>query len=390
MDAEEAEHLIPLEDAERPQLPREEAARRYVGRLLALFQRKKSEPFIADDKLHRATLRRLDEVVAPPACGTVLAEIDATVEAWLATLPSAPHILTVVLPPCDENAVVETWARQAGHQVLPPPSRQDLVAPEETVRPDLGGTGILVVPRLEDWFLRHRDGLRTVRALLSALDAVDRPVVVGCNGWAWAFLAKSAGAGALLPDPVTVRPFDAARLHGWFVSLAKAEATGSMRFRLPSTGEDVLAVDEQDTPRSDYLRRLAGRSLGIPWVAWHLWRRSLRTGDDETVADDARAVVTDGDASEQTMWVAALDEYLLPGTGDDATLHVLHALLVHGALTAAELALVLPGVGGFDMIPVLVRSGFVERRGEYLVCRAAAYPAIRDGLEAAGFPMGRV
>ncbi len=89
-------------------------------------------------------------------------------------------------------------------------------------------------------------------------------MVVGCNGWAWAFLAKSAGAGALLPDPVTVRPFDAARLHEWFVSLAKAEATGSMRFRLPGTGEDVLAVDEQGAARSDYLRRLAGEVSAFP------------------------------------------------------------------------------------------------------------------------------
>ncbi len=28
--------------------------------------------------------------------------------------------------------------------------------------------------------------------------------------------------------------------------------------------------------KSDYLKKLAAHSLGIPWVAWHLWRRSLR------------------------------------------------------------------------------------------------------------------
>ncbi|RYY13012.1 MAG: hypothetical protein EON55_11145, partial [Alphaproteobacteria bacterium] len=50
--------LIPLDDAETPPVPKEEIARRYLGRLIALFHRKKSEPFIADDKLHRATLKR--------------------------------------------------------------------------------------------------------------------------------------------------------------------------------------------------------------------------------------------------------------------------------------------------------------------------------------------
>ncbi|GJD46664.1 hypothetical protein AFCDBAGC_4547 [Methylobacterium cerastii] len=382
--------LIPLEDAKTPPVPRDEVARRYLGRLIALFHREKSEPFIADDKLHRATLKRLDEVVAPPACGPVLAEIGATVGRWLDRQPGGSHILTVVLPPCDENAVIETWASEAGHQVLAPPSRQSLVATEEPILPDMAGSGILVVPRLEDWFLRHRDGLRAVRALLAAIDGLDRPVVVGCNAWAWAYLAKATGADALLPDAVTIKPFDAVRLHGWFVQLSTSEATGAMRFRLPADGEDVLAVDEAGTPRNDYLRKLAGRSLGIPWVAWHLWRRSLRTGDDAGIAEDAKAAISDGEASEQTLWVAALDEYLLPGSDDGAALHALHALLIHGPLTREELLLVLPGVGEPNVLPVLLRAGFLERKGDRFGCRAAAYPAIRDGLEAAGFPAGRV
>ncbi|WP_018042941.1 hypothetical protein [Methylobacterium sp. 88A] len=382
--------LIPLDDAQTPPVPRDEVARRYLGRLIALFHREKSEPFIADDKLHRATLRRLDEVVAPPACGPVLAEVGATVGKWLDRQPGASHILTVVLPPCDENAVIQTWASEAGHQVLAPPSRQSLVAANQPILPDMIGSGILVIPRLEDWFLRHREGLRAVRALLAAIDGLDRPVVVGCNAWAWSFLAKAAGADALLPDAVTIKPFDAVRLHGWFVQLSTSEATGAMRFRLPADGEDVLAVDEAGTLRNDYLRKLAGRSLGIPWVAWHLWRRSLRTGDDADVAVDAKAAMSDGDASEQTLWVAALDEYLLPGTDDGTALHALHALLIHGPLTREELLLVLPGVADPNVVPVLLRAGFLERKGDRFGCRAAAYPAIRDGLEAAGFPVGRV
>lgn len=382
--------LIPLEDAETPSVPNEELARRYLGRLVALFHRKRSEPFIADDKLHRATLQRLNEVVAPPACGPVLADIQATAERWLGDRPTASHVLTLVLPPCDENAIIETWAVQAGHRILAAPSRQALVAPVPPVLPELYGTGVLVIPRLEDWFLRHRDGLRAVRALLAAVDACDRPVVVGCNAWAWAFLSKATGADALLPDAVTIRPFDAPRLHAWFVQLSTSEATGAMRFRLPGTGEDVLATDATGAPDNDYLRKLAGRSLGVPWVAWHLWRRSLRSSDDEGVADDIKAAVTDGQASEQTLWVAALDEYLLPGTDDDAVLHVLQALLIHGPLTPEELRLVLPVVGESNVVPILVRAGFLKRQGDRFACRAAAYPAIRDGLEAAGFPLGRV
>ena len=39
---------------------------------------------MADDRLQKATQQRLDEVIAPPACGPLLAELERTVTAWLA------------------------------------------------------------------------------------------------------------------------------------------------------------------------------------------------------------------------------------------------------------------------------------------------------------------
>ena len=378
--------FVPLADFETPAMPAEEIFRRYLGRLLALLRNDQAKPFIAADQLLKATAERLNEVVAPPACGPLLTELDETIELWRAERPAVSHLKMIVLPPCDQNDVVRSWAEQAGHRILATPPRSNLIDPLGPEIPDLAREdSILVVPRLEEWFLRHQDGLQGIRKLLAALQALERPVVVGCNSWAWTFLRKATGADYVLPDAVTFLAFDETRLHGWFSELGTAEATGQMRFRLPQSGEDVLAQDETGKPKSDYLKTLAGHSLGIPWIAWHLWRRSLRSSKPESSGGDAAAAVSGTEPSEQTLWVAALDEFVLPGIDEQTALLVLHALLIHGPLSAADLRLVLPTVGESNILPTLTKAGFLERRGDLFSCRPAAYPAIRNGLISAGY-----
>lgn len=379
--------FVALSEAEPPTMPAEERFRSLVARVHAVLKPKETKPVIASDRLKRTTLDRLDEVVAPPACGPLLEELDRAVASWRGTRAKRSHLMLIVMPPCDETAIVELWAKQNGHRILPAPARGALIASGTADVPDLAGEDLLVVPRLEDWVLRHRDGLRAVRALLAAMDGARRPIVVGCNSWAWAFLGKAAGADLLLPDPVTFRPFGAPRLHDWFSELAAPDGTPALRFRLPKTGEDVLARNADGGPASDYLETLAARSRGIPSVAWHLWRRSLRSRD-EGVAADAAKLATDRDPGEQTLWVAALDEYVLPQAQQQTALLLLQALLIHGPLTAEHLGLVLPIVGDSSIAPVLVRAGFLTRQADAFACCAAAYPAIREGLAAAGLPMG--
>lgn len=385
--------FILLSDYERPPLPTNERMRRLVARLLTFVKRRKSKPFIADDRLARSTIETLDTVVAPPACGPLLEEMGATVRDWRAGVEAArcQSRLLLVMPPCDGGHILNVFAEREGLQILAPPERERLVSLAAHELPDLSGEGVLVVPQLERWFLRQRNGLRLVRRLFAAIDTSERPVIVGCNSWAWAYLSRAVEADALLPDPRIFRAFDADRLHLWFSDLARDEATKGVRFRLPETGADVLERDEEGGLASDFLHSLAGKSRGIPWVAWHLWRRSLRSEQEPSLAEETGEAVTGGDrAGEQTLWVAALDEYVLPGVHEQTALLILHALLLHGGLTVHELRLVLPTVGESNIMPVLAASGFVERREGAFHVRPAAYPAVRAGLAEAGYPMDGV
>ncbi len=383
---------------EWPSMPAEETVRRFYARALAMVRKDDDAPFITKDKLRRITRDRLDAVAAPPACGPVLAELGIMVDDWLAG-DGKVGVKTIVTPPCDRNSVVAGFARQRGYAILDAPDREKLSSPVIGSLPDLAGDGVLVIPNLENWFLRHANGLVLVRALLAAIEANDRPCLIGCNSWAWSFLRKAVEVDMLLPDAQTFAPFDAARLQAWFSQLTQADGTRAIDFRFVKNGDAVFGKNGDDAAPSDYFRRLAAHSLGIPWVAWHLWRDSLFSDlpldeNGEHAEDIAAAGGKDEDgqsgdidAATETLWVAALDETITPGGLSQATLLVLQALLIHGELSANAMAKVTPIVGQSNVLPALITAGFVERDGNLMHLNATAYPVIRDALKNAGFSM---
>ena len=383
--------FIPLGSYKWPAMPTQETLRRLIDRFshrIANRFQEEQEPAVAKDKLHRVTRSVLDNVVSPPSCGPLARELEKTVAAHQASSDPLTRSMLVVLPPCDRSCAIRSWAEQNGHQILEPPARSELIRSADEPLPDLVGEGMLVVPRLESWFLRHHKGLDRLRQLLAALDRHDRPCVIGCNSWAWRYLVAATDADLILPNAVTFQAFDAERLHHWFSETVDRNGMQSLRFRLSDSGKDVMAVDEDGKLKNDYFQTLAATSLGIPWVAWHLWRRSLRSENGDAPADADQAINQQLD--DQTLWIAALDEFRLPGSSRQAALLVLQSLLIHGELSESDLATTLPAQGLSALLPALRTAGFIERDGDSYQCHPAAYPSIRSGLSAAGFAVDRL
>ena len=381
--------MILLADYASPAMPTEHAFRAAWRRL----QRRMGgnvdeEPMLSRAGLEPSPLRMLDDLADPPSCAPLLQALEQGLGGWARSRDAAPRIHLVVVPPCDRTGTIETWARSADQALLAPPSRLDLAGSGADIASiDLAGEGLLVIPRLERWFLRQHHGLRVVRSLLAQLAASDRRCLVGCDSWAWAYLVKAADAELSLPRPHTFEAMDAARLRLWFAELA-ADGGDGATFRLAGNGEDVLACDDDGEPRSDWLRQLAARSGGIAWVAWHLWRASmrLRTADVTLSERAARAVAED----RHTVWVVDHEVDPLPASHEDRALLALQALLIHGVLTADEVDAVLPATGETDVLPALVGSGHLRCDDGHYSVRPSAYPAVRQALQADGFPMGAI
>jgi len=373
----------PVGSYQWPVRPTEQSLRRLAGELWRTFRRQdEPDPFISDDSLRWTSRSRLNHVAAPPACGPLLQEMDATFSDWIVDDEPSHWLQLVVFPPCDQNEIVRSWASVNDHVILEPPPRDTVLNCEDDLTlPEIEGNQVLVVPRLEHWFLRHRTGLGPVRKLMKQLTELEQHCVIGCNSWGWGFLSKTIGSDASVPCGLTFESFHASRLRDWFYELASEGEDHGRTFRLSLTGEDVFAGVDDDSEPSHFFEKLSARSLGIPWVAWHLWRRTLRLGPDEESGVESRF------PGEQTLWIAALDDFELPKKELETAFLILHALLIHDALNEEQLHLVIPTVSEANILPSLVNAGFVLREDSLYRCSPAAYPAIRARLNDAGFPM---
>ena len=388
MDAVNLPQLIALKDYAAPTMPTEHIFRATWARLKERMAGPE-DPLLQHSGLDPASLEVIDDLADPPDFGPLLSALDEQFGEWSGDADALYRLRTIVIPPCDTSATLATWAHARGHDLLREPQRSALTGWQAKGNPpDLTGDGLLVIPRLEHWFLRERNGLHAVRSLLLQLAATERRCLIGCDSWAWRFVVTVAGADLALPRPQTFEPFDARRLRDWFARLAEDSDGITATFRLARNGDDVLACDDDGEPRNAHLRQLAALSGGIPWVAWHLWRASLKVSVGDEPLSDRAAGATAGDA--RTVWVVDTDDLKLPPSNEDRSLLVLQALLIHGELTRDEVDAVLPRTGEPDMLAALVTTGHLQRdhgSGRHRVI-PIAYPAIRTALKAAGFPAG--
>lgn len=405
--------MIKLVDYSAPAMPTDESVRRLTDRLTGWLRSPDDEdPFISDDSLATASGGQLDALASPPACASLVRDMDVTFADWIAANRPSRRVQWVVMPPCDHHNVVRQWAVENGHRLIQPPPRSRLIEhPGDDQKPfkiDFGDSiettdddentelppTLIVIPRLERWMLRHQDGLMLIRRLLTEVQRSPHRFVIGCSSWAWLFFETVLDGGQWMHHGLTMRPYDADDLATWLSTLTDddspsgpddhfgADPAQPVRFRLTETGDDVFARSDDDLD-NDFLATLAAQSDGIPWVAWELWRRSIRLGpgtpDDQADRGDEKF------PNERTVWVTPMTKVPSPKRFDSAMLMVLHALLLHDGLTEDELGLTSPSVNLSAGLSALVAAEWVTHRQGRFQCRAAAYPQIIDRLRTAGY-----
>ncbi len=359
-------------------MPTDVAGRRLLA--WAWRQVKKDDdekPFVTESELDAATRKTLEDVAAPPACGPLLADFDEHFGDVNTGQFNEKLVQLVLLPPGDRNDVLGSWAKSHQLQILSPPDREALVSgasmPLNETSADL-----LIIPQLERWFLRHEDGLFAVRQVLDLIDSANCKFVIGCNTWAWDFLCKATQANLVLPAGKTFQPFGAKELREWFCSLEES-GDAKWQFRLASNGDDLFV---ENSATDHFFASLAADSLGIPWVAWHRWRRSLRSQHSRVRGGELKPDSNEGN----TLFVSPIPTFNLPPNQLEHATLLLHALLVHGSLTLQELRRVVPIVGDVRVISALTTAGFIRRSETDLQVVPTAYPEIRRELINAGFP----
>lgn len=324
----------------------------------------------------------LNRICESPAHFPLIAELDATLATWVADVSAADKVQTIILPPCDREDLLGQWASANALQIFD----VDRKMSELDALDDPQATP-LVIPKLERRFLRTRSGLHDIRQLLDRLSVMERRIIIGCNSWAWQFLRKSCEIDLIFAAPKTFQAFDKKRLRSWLGTLALDPADGTnLCFRSVSSGQDVFGNGEGETEVSEFMTELAKGSIGVPWVAWHLWKDSLHVANGDEGDDTAENSKVAADTRD-TIWVTDIRPPSVPSRNDQNAFLVLHALLIHGGLTQDQIVQTVPLVTYTHVLASLIRSGLVDQVDGLYRCRPAAYPVIRDGLNNSGYPV---
>lgn len=396
-----------------------------------LFQDTSSMSDLARDE---AELRLLPPVrlanIVPPidwgAASTALATaLDAvggkggttgfqTVQAALSARADDPVRFFVGPPFCNHPAILCDWANHHRAQVLTPPSATQILAGDvrwlDSQTPIPGSFWVL--PALERCFLRHSNGLDLLRNFLErALSGALGPGIIGCDSWAFAFVQR------LWPLPgtpvLTLQAFDGPALADYFVRTPRLSVNGRpIRFLSTRSGEPLVPDDKTDTSadhaqaRDEHeqtlpeMRHLAAHCHGNPGLAWHHWRKQLRTEPDYEPPEQTQGQIENQEAGQQQggreksgpsddiIWVAPdLESPSLPAETGEVVAFILHALLLHRGLSADLLALVLsmPRTPVLSQLLRLQAMDLLMHEDACWLIAPPAYPCVREFLRVRGY-----
>ena len=207
---------IPISGFKRPAEPAREAA---FGRLRGFLQRVRkgalaAEPVSVQAELRTASLKLLDRVAPPPRWGATERALESALAEWRDKASPEGTIQAVVGPPgTGTSHVVRKWAERNSYRIIQPPAYREIIDNQCGWLAQLDGDDPLALPNLECFFLRHFNSFDTVRKLLDRICGGTRRYVIGCNSWTWTFLKRSFQLDALLPEPLTLSPFDSDRME---------------------------------------------------------------------------------------------------------------------------------------------------------------------------------
>jgi hypothetical protein len=401
--------FIRLDQYNSPSAASRETMRKGISglRLRLGWGRKAEESVFAENELSQVPQELVDKAAPDPDWSAFVPAVTAVLDTWLdAKVPVSSNQIFVGPPYHGTSEILTAWAQAREWRLVAAPSPemiltggQDWLAQfEEDNEP-------LVLPHLEQCFLRHYDGLTLLRRLLDHIISQTRRWLVGCDSWAWAYLSKALKVHTVFPPPFILEAFDEESLKIWFQQLAAASGEHIFVFRQLDSGKYVLPPapgDEVSGDRSQgygaensgFLKNVAAYSRGIPGVAWAVWRHSFGFVDmmkeDGEESDKEVPAAGNGNPTHPIL-VTPWSKLNLPGFPfrwvSLGLLMVLYTLLIHGGLWSRILPELLPlsPMEILENLYLLEASGLVESDQSFWRVTPAGYPAVRQVLQSEGY-----
>ncbi len=409
--------------------------RDYLRRLQRARQTRQWQQKRSQKALITVPRQLLDWAAAAPAWERAgIPNVAEVLHAWYKAPPAEAGLRMVIhVPHSTVRRTVVNWAKDEGWLLIPPPTLAQIMDGGESWLSNLPWRldQRWVLPNVDQYYVRHYNGLTLLRRLLDRLWEVQPPVLLVCDSWVWRYLGAVINIHTLFPEPTTLAPFTAVSLSRWFRELSEHAFSPSITFRDATNGNEIFLPEEVETQilapdqkaesdhfdhweRSTYLERLAIYSRGNPGVAWAIWRESLLLDEDDQAvieafttpdvdpnpegANEEEAEVVDEKAKEAalhdigiTVWVRLWEEVGLPQLPADigsVETFILHTLLLHHGLPYATLVQLLPfhTAQSADALHQLQTHGIVaQEEDDCWRVTTLAYATVRAFLDREGF-----
>lgn len=407
--------LIPIHEYKSPAEPTSETLRSTLRNLRGWVREATGGATLersvnAAPKLRTAPPGLLTWIAPPPTWEQAIDAVDVTLKPWYSAEPRTAGIQSLVGAPHSDLATIAVeWGKSHNFAIIKPPTPAQIFSNDADWMKQwqYNKAERLILPHLEQCYLRHHNGLDLIRRLLDWLWQAEIPCLIVSNSWAWAYLKRVHHLDALCHQPLTLAPLDAYALDQWFFTLANRDRPKQFIFRQEKDGHRVLRYTAANRPASttpparsiakenhpqerpsEFIRYLAARSRGISGVAWAIWRHTLQIAADEDTEQDVQEKAADDNGV--TIWVTAWEELALPTLPsglDSAEAFVLHSLLLHHELHEEILPLLLPCSAAVTMqaIKRLRASGIVHVEAHRYQVTPLAYAAARAYLRSEGY-----
>lgn len=236
---------------------------------------------------------------------------------------------------------------------------------------------LLVIPRLEWFFLRCIGGLEAIEVLRDLVTSdSSRFWLVGCNSWAWQYLEKIYQINAYLTNTVSLPPLKDEQMQEWLQpSIAEFnpdwkadnELLQIITKEVKAAQKKQQELDEIAKMQEDYYARLTDIAQGISNVAGDLWWRSLEIN------------TVDADETSYSITRPKLPD-LPPVNVEDR--YLIYSLLLHGGMSLAHLT---ASLGKSESIvksrtQYLLQNGVIGKEQHLLYVNPAYYPRLKSLL----------
>ncbi len=328
-------------------------------KILRNLRRGGDQNAIGQDELELLSDNAVEQGVKDFLTRTLKKLLDEQYLEWAQSSSSVPSRRMFVHPPM-EGALLLDWARE----------RELPIVDQTQGLSGISDAPCVILPRLDSFFRRDIEKLRELADVLDALRSFKGKVLCGCNSWALRFLRQFDDVILSLGDADTIPAFDKNALAAIF----ETASDGQNVFTSVASGKPILKRNSDGELCDPFLEKLAGRSLGHPWVAVAMFFQGIAETRDK-----------EEDRSDNCVWVSLPNSCSIPEPAADVLQFALHALLIHGTRDIKELNDLLPYRTPHGTWQELERAGFVTIEDGSVYCNMVNYPDIRSELGAAGF-----